>query len=52
MLYKNNAQGSQFDGSIKASNFNPLTIAKSQLNTSISYYLNKTSFHSDIAYIK
>lgn len=39
----NNSQGSQFDGDIIASNFNPLTIAKSQLNTSISYYWNKTS---------
>ena len=39
----NNSQGSQFDGDIRASKFNPLTIAKSQLNTSMSYYWSKTS---------
>jgi hypothetical protein len=39
----NNSQGSQFDGDISASKFNPLTIAKSQLNTSMSYYWSKTS---------
>ena len=33
----------QFDGDIRASKFNPLTIAKSQLNTSMSYYWSKTS---------
>ena len=39
----NNTQGAQFDGAIKVGNFNPLSIAKEQINTSLYYYWKDTS---------
>ena len=42
-LFNYTNSGAQFDGDISAKNFNPLALSKKQINTSISYYWEKTS---------